>query len=64
MTRMRKRHGWLGFGARIDAVLHKIRHPKHEVRWRANADEYCPGDITCETCGCIFWCRAVEKERE
>jgi len=52
---------WLGFKARIEAIWHKIWHPRHDVKWRINADEECPGDITCETCSCIFWCRALEN---
>lgn len=52
---------WYGFQARISAILHKIRHPKHRLLWRTNVDEICPGDIVCETCDQIFWCRAQEK---
>lgn len=53
---------WLGFLARIDAILHKIRHPSHDVRWRTGVGKYCSGDITCETCSCIFWCRGLENK--
>jgi len=54
---------WLGFKARIDAIYHKIRYPKHSIRWRVNVGESCSGDITCETCGHVFWCRMLEKDK-
>ena len=53
-----------GVGARIQAIFHKIRHPKHEVLWRTNIDELCPGDITCETCNVVFWCRSIEMSNK
>jgi hypothetical protein len=51
---------WYGLLARIDVVLHKIRHPKHRMIWRYKPDALCPGDIVCDTCDVIFWCRAQE----
>jgi len=51
---------WYGFLARLGAILHKIAHPSHKMRWRTNMDEICPGDIVCETCDIVFWCRALE----
>ena len=53
---------WYGFLARIDAMLHKICHPKHDVRWRVNIGKSCSGDITCETCEIAFWCRGLESK--
>ncbi len=53
---------WLGFWARIDAICHKIRYPKHDVRWRTNVEKSCSGDITCETCSIAFWCRGLENK--
>lgn len=48
----------LGIGARIDAIKHKIRHPKHQILWRNNVEEgICRGDILCDTCGIVYWCR-------
>jgi len=57
------RNRWLSFQAKVDAIWHKICHPKHDVRWRINVDKSCPGDITCETCEHIFWCRGLEKKK-
>jgi len=51
-----------GLLARIDAVFHKIRHLRHNVKWRANVGKSCSGDIICETCSCIFWCRGLENK--
>jgi len=53
---------WYGFLARIDAILHRILHPRHDVRWRTNEGSICPGDIACETCNCVFWCRILENK--
>ncbi len=52
----------LGLSARIDAICHKIRHPHHKILWRFDPDEICPGDIVCETCDIVFWCRALDKK--
>ena len=52
---------WLGFVARIDAILHKFLHPTHNVRWRTNEGSICPGDIVCETCNHVFWCRLLNR---
>ena len=49
-----------GIVARISVIWHKILHPKHNVRWRTEADELCSGDITCETCNKCFWCRIYD----
>ena len=54
------RFSWYGIRARIDALFHKIRHPSHKILWKTCADEICDGDITCETCNVIFWCRAQD----
>lgn len=52
-----------GLFARLVAILHFL--VGHEVYWRACAEEWdgggCSGDITCETCGIMFWCRAKER---
>lgn len=59
-----------GIPARIRAILHKIIHPYHDLKWKHNSDEICKGDIICKTCNLAFWCRALEltaeeiKERE
>ena len=58
------RHPRLGLRARIDAIIHKILHPKHDVQWRINVGNLCKGDITCETCGHIFWCRWIEGDHD
>ena len=48
----------LGFRARLEAIKHKIRHPKHKILWRDNVEEgVCKGDIGCKTCGQLYWCR-------
>ena len=52
----------LGFRARLGAIKHKIRHPKHKIYWRCNVwEEVCRGDIKCYTCGTLFWCRGVKR---
>lgn len=51
---------WYGFLARLDAIIHKICHSKHKILWRTCTDEICDGDIICETCNTVFWCRAQE----
>lgn len=52
---------WYGFLARLDAIFHKLFYPWHRVLWVTVADELClNGDITCETCGVVYWCRALE----
>ena len=53
---------WYGFLARIDAILHKILHLQHSVKWRTNEGSLCPGDIVCETCDHVFWCRMLENK--
>jgi len=53
-----------GFLARIDAICHKIWNPKHDLKWRIDADELCDGDIVCKTCGIIFWCRYYDLSYE
>lgn len=49
-----------GFQARIHAMWHKITHQTHDVQWRYKPGKLCPGDITCETCNKIFWCRMLD----
>lgn len=51
-----------GITARLQAIFHKILHPKHKVLWRADADKICPGDIICDTCDIIFWCRIQDRK--
>jgi len=54
-----------GLHARLDAIIHKIRHPSHKIRWRFDADDVCDGDIICETCDVVFWCRVHDlSQRE
>jgi len=50
---------WYKFGAIFEYILHWLRG--HEVSWRSNIDELCAGDIACETCSLLIWCRACEK---
>ena len=49
-----------GFQARLRAIWHKVMHPTHKVLWRTKIGKICPGDITCETCNKIIWCRMLE----
>jgi len=56
-----------GIAARIQAICHKIRHPRHKLLWREKEfedDTICPGDIICETCGILFWCRCHDLSDE
>jgi len=51
-----------GIIARIEAVCHKILHPFHKLIWKldpiSDDPEFkCEGDIVCQTCNVIFWCR-------
>ena len=47
--------------ARLSAIAHKIRHPSHKLVWRKDPHEdsmfRCEGDIVCDTCDILFWCR-------
>ena len=54
----------IGFRARIDAIIHKIFHPTHNLQWRVGADKVCDGDIICETCSLCFWCRVHDLSNE
>jgi hypothetical protein len=56
-----------GILARIHAVCHKILHPTHKLLWKnspiLNDPEFkCAGDIVCETCDIIFWCRFYDHK--
>lgn len=53
----------LGFHARCKAILHKLFHPTHKILWRTGMDEMCSGDITCETCQRIYWCRFYDLSK-
>jgi len=54
-----------GFIARLQAICHKIRHPKHKLVWKHSPEEgLCKGDIVCETCDIVFWCRFYDKKRK
>lgn len=53
---------YYGLHARIHAILHKLRHPRHKLIWRLDPNEFCPGDIVCDTCNVILWCRALDKK--
>ena len=55
------RHGFL---ARIHAILHKVRHPSHVIKWKTGPDWMCPGDIVCETCDMVIWCRVYDMCQE
>jgi hypothetical protein len=51
---------YYGLGARLGWLYHRVRHPRHAMRWRTHIDAQCPGgDITCETCDAVYWCRAM-----
>lgn len=57
-----------GIFARIDAVWHKITHPKHKISWKDDPildDPYfvCEGDIVCKTCNKLFWCRYYDLSK-
>lgn len=56
--------GRYGIQAKLSAIWHKICHPRHDVRWRVNKDNVCPGDITCETCEMIIWCRIYDLSQK
>lgn len=57
---MKYRFNIYGIFGRIHAIFHKIMHPTHKVYWRFAADEICAGDIVCNTCDCMFWCRVQD----
>ena len=56
-----------GFIARLHAIWHKIIHPTHKLVWKSSpAEGLCKGDIVCDTCNVLFWCRYYdlsEKEK-
>jgi hypothetical protein len=47
--------------ARMGALWCVLR--RHDVDWRANANDFpeCAGDIVCNTCNKIHWCRWYER---
>jgi hypothetical protein len=51
----------LEWGCKISAIWHKIVHPTHKIIWKYKPDEECDGDIVCDTCDRLFWCRAIEE---
>jgi hypothetical protein len=57
-----------GLLSRLDAILHKILHPSHDIIWKWHESEedkeICDGDILCKTCDKIYWCRALEKIKD
>ena len=55
---------WQGLLYRFEAVFHKIFHPSHRMRWRAEKDILCTGNIICETCNHIYWCRVQEMSQK
>jgi hypothetical protein len=47
-------------GAWCSAAWHWLR--RHDVAWRVNADPpACDGDIACETCALVIWCRSHDS---
>jgi hypothetical protein len=48
---------WLPLMARISGLWHLVR--LHRVHWRQAFDPWigCTGDIACETCDLLIWCR-------
>ncbi len=55
---------WYGFSARVNIIWHKIIHPTHNVKWRVDVGKECDGDIVCETCDTIYWCRLHDLSTE
>lgn len=54
---------WRAIAARLYG-LRCVAHG-HQVRWQAGIDPpYCPGDIVCETCHVVHWCRAHDPWRD
>jgi hypothetical protein len=47
--------------ARLDGLRCILRG--HTVRWRAGADDICTGDIICDTCNRVIWCRWYDPWR-
>lgn len=48
---------WWAVQGRLLYVWHRVR--RHETRWRVSIDlPLCTGDLTCETCNLLLWCRA------
>ena len=41
--------------ARLGGLWHKMKG--HEVVWVENSGTTCRGDIICNTCNLIIWCR-------
>jgi hypothetical protein len=39
---------------------HKLKG--HTLGWRVGADEVCAGDIVCETCNLVIWCRWLDPK--
>lgn len=44
-----------GFFARVGAFWHIARG--HDVDWAVDTSDLCDGDIVCETCHVVLWCR-------
>ena len=47
---------YYGSQARLAVVFHKVRHPRHSIKWRGDND-CC---IICDTCDKVFWCRGID----
>ena len=44
--------------ARFSYVVHLARF--HEVEWKHDSKDGCPGDILCHTCQLVLWCRMLD----
>jgi hypothetical protein len=57
-----------GIIARINAIIHKLLNLNHYIIWRyLDKDDdknICEGDIVCQTCNIIFWCRYYDKSKK
>lgn len=50
---------WTHILAIKSIIIHKIFHPSHKIIWKISPEEFiCPGDIVCETCDVVYWCRS------
>jgi hypothetical protein len=50
---------YYGVTARLEGVWHMLRG--HRVLWSTHAvKDFCVGDIVCESCNRVIWCRALD----
>ena len=53
---------YYGLHARLIALYHTIK--LHDVDWRKTPDEICDGDIYCNTCNLLIWCRCYDLSQK